>query len=130
VPASLTKDTQPPPYILVVDDDRPMRQLIRAALEDEGLTVETAADGRQALQRAARRPPTLVVLDISLPGETGYEVATRLRAAHNPMLPILVITADGQPAEKARRAGAYDYLTKPFDLDALLAAVQRGIAPS
>jgi DNA-binding response OmpR family regulator len=125
--ASSLEDPQAPARILVIDDDPQMRELIRAALTDEGLTVETAADGRQALQRAARRPPTLVVLVISLPGVAGYEVATRLRTAHGAALPILVITADGRPAQKAQQAGAYGYLTKPFDLDALLAAVQRGL---
>ena len=125
--ASPTGETPSPASILVIDDDPQMRRVIRAALEDEGLTVETAADGPQALARGARRTPTLVVLDMSLPGIAGADVASRLRTAHGEALPILVITADGRPAEKARQVGAYAYLTKPFDLDALLAAVQRGL---
>jgi two-component system OmpR family response regulator len=113
--------------ILVVDDDPQMRQLIQAALEDEGLPVATAADGRQALRRAAQARPALVVLDISIPRVASPEVATRLRAVYGQGLPILVITADGHAADKARQVGAYAYLKKPFELDALIAAVEQGL---
>ncbi len=104
-----------------------MRQLIQAALEDEGLPVATAADGRQALRRAAQARPVLVVLDITIPRVASSEVATRLRATYGQGLPILVITADGHAAEKARQVGAYAYLKKPFELDALIAAVEQGL---
>jgi PleD family two-component response regulator len=67
--------------ILVVEDDPHLRQIIRDVLEDEGLVIETAADGRQALQRAATQRPALVVLDMTLPVLDGAGVVVGLRAA-------------------------------------------------
>ena len=114
------------PSILIVDDDPLIRQIIRDVLTEEGFAVATAADGPQALRRAADRPPALVILDMGLPRMDGYEVAVALRAAHGRALPILTITADGGAANKAQRVGAFAYLRKPFDLDDLVAAV-RGV---
>lgn len=111
--------------ILVVDDDPLVRQAICWALEDEGLPVEAAADGREALERAARHRPALVVLDVILPVMDGYEVAAELRARHGE-IPILAITASGGVAAKARRMGAFAYLSKPFEMDELLTTVLRG----
>jgi DNA-binding response OmpR family regulator len=115
------------PFILIVDDDPRIRQVIRDVLTEEGFTVATAADGPQAIRRAADQPPALVVLDMGLPRMDGYEVAAALRAAHGRALPILTITADGGAADKARRVGAFAYLRKPFDLDDLVAAVRGGL---
>jgi two-component system OmpR family response regulator len=114
--------------VLVVDDDPTIRQLLRWALEDEGIAVETAADGWQALSYIARRRPALVVLDMGLPGADGYQVADSLRAAHGPNVPIVVITADGRAATKAAGVGAFAYFHKPFELGDLVATVQRGLA--
>jgi two-component system response regulator MprA len=116
--------------ILVVEDDLHLRQTIQWALEDEGLAVETASHGQQALERAAQQRPALVVLDWGLPLLNGQRVADALRAAHGDGLPIVLITADGRAAEKARLVGAYAYLHKPFELDALLAAIQQGLGGS
>ena len=113
--------------MLVVDDDPRVRQMIRWALEEEGLEVETAADGQQALDRAGTRPPAVVILDLTLPVLDGYGVAEQLRASYGQQLPILVITADGSAAEKARRVGAYAHVNKPFDLGELLFAVHQGL---
>lgn len=113
--------------VLVVDDDPHMRQMISWALEDDGLLVATAADGRQALELAAQRRPALVVLDLTLPDLGGEEISARLRGERTD-LPILVITADGYAQQKARRVGAYAYLHKPFELAELLEAVRRGLA--
>jgi DNA-binding response OmpR family regulator len=99
--------------ILVVDDDPQVRQLIRWALEDEGMPVELAADGGEAIDCAARRRPALVILDLGLPTVPGNEVAKAMRGAHGDGLRILTITADGSAAEKARLVGAYAYLRKP-----------------
>lgn len=123
-------DSAPAPggHVLVVDDDPRVRQTIRWALEDEGLAVETAADGRRALERASARRPALVVLDLTLPILDGYDVANGLRSFYGSGVPILAITADGDAEQKARRAGAYGYLSKPFELDDLMAAVRRGLA--
>ena len=116
--------------VLVVDDDPIIRSLLRHALEDEGLEVETVADGPAALRRAATRRPAMVVLDLSLPQLGGERVAEGVRALHGHQVPIVVITADGQATEKARRVQALSGFQKPFDLDALIAAVWRGLAPT
>jgi DNA-binding response OmpR family regulator len=123
----MAQGTQETPLVLVVDDDPPMRQAIRWALEDEGLEVETAADGQQAVDLARQRRPSLVVLDIRLPVLDGFTVADELRAVHGPGLPILAISADGRITVKARRLGAYAHLAKPFELDELVLAVRRGL---
>jgi DNA-binding response OmpR family regulator len=102
-------------------------RMICRALQDEGLRVIAAANGRLALERARLQPPDLVVLDMTLPLLGGADVAAELRATLGERLPILLITADGRPAEKARRLGAYAYLSKPFDVDDLVATVQRGL---
>jgi DNA-binding response OmpR family regulator len=113
--------------VLVVDDDPHVRASLRWALEDEGLAVETAADGREAVERAAARPPALVLLDLTLPVLDSYAAARALRAGHGAGLPILAITGDGQAPAKAARVGAYAYVRKPFDVGDLLAAVRRGL---
>ena len=114
-------------HILVVDDDPHVRRAIQWALEDEGFSVSTAEDGRQALDEAAASPPALVVLDITLPILDGYQVADALRAAAPNGLPILAVTGDGQAPQKAARLGAYEYVRKPFDVAVLLEAVRRGL---
>jgi DNA-binding response OmpR family regulator len=118
------------PLILVVDDDPQMRQVIRATLEEEGLAVETAADARQALALAARCRPRLVVLDMGLPLLDGAGLARELRAIHGESLPLMVISADGNVVEKARKVGARTHLAKPFELNALIAAVQQVLGGS
>jgi DNA-binding response OmpR family regulator len=104
-----------------------VRQLICWALEDEGLPVEVASDGGEAIDRATQRKPALVILDIGLPTVSGDAVATAMRQAHGDAVPILTITADGRAAEKARRVGAYAYLRKPFGIDELVSSVRTGL---
>jgi two-component system OmpR family response regulator len=108
-----------------VDDDPGLRQVIQWALEEEGWLVQTAADGAQALAQATRRRPRLVVLDMGLPQLDGVGVAEALRRLYGESLPIVVITADGQAAAKARRVGGRAHLSKPFDIDDLCDVVQR-----
>ncbi len=113
--------------ILVVDDDPRMRRVIRWALEDEGLHVETAMDGQEALDVARKHPPSLAVLDITLPVMHSYDVAPALRAVTSEALPILAISADGHIEEKAQRVGAFAYVRKPFEMSEFLAAVRQGL---
>jgi DNA-binding response OmpR family regulator len=110
--------------VLVVDDDPEIRDVVRWLLEDEGWTVETASDGRDALERATRARPALIVLDMGLPILTGEEVAMRLRQVYTNPPPIIVVSADGRAREKAARIGAASYLHKPFDVDMLARLVR------
>ena len=112
--------------VLVVDDDPDVRQVVRWALEDAGFDVLTAPDGPTAVAQAEVRRPAVVVLDHGLPNEDGTQVASGLRQVCGDELPILIVTADGRAAEKAKRAGAYGFLHKPFDDSALVEAVRRG----
>jgi CheY-like chemotaxis protein len=113
--------------VLVVDDDPEIRDVVRWLLEDEGWTVETASDGRDALQRATRARPALIVLDMGLPIMSGEEVAIRLQEVYVDPPPIIVVSADGRAGEKAARIGAASYLHKPFDVDTLAMLVRRAL---
>jgi CheY-like chemotaxis protein len=113
--------------ILVVEDDRELRRIMHDALEDEGFVVETARDGRQAVEAAARWRPALIVLDMALPALNGDTVAAHLRTQQPHPPPILLVTADGNAARKARQVGAFAYLTKPLELDELVSVVRRGL---
>ena len=111
--------------VLVVDDDRRVRDLLKLALEEGGFAVETAADGGEAIAMASAVRPGMLVLDLTLPRADGFAVAEAVRQTHGGAVPIVVITADGSPAEKARRIGAVGYLRKPFDVDDLAELVGR-----
>jgi DNA-binding response OmpR family regulator len=118
------------PHVLVVEDDVSLRETLIWALEDDGLQVASAVDGIDAVQKASTQTPGLVVLDMSLPGLDGFGVAAALRSQFGNELPILVITADGQPRYKAERVGAYAYLHKPFDVSDLVQRVREGLVRS
>jgi DNA-binding response OmpR family regulator len=111
-----------------VDDDPDVRQVLRWALEDAGFDVFAAADGPTAFAQVELRTPGVVVLDHGLPITDGTQVAAGLRQICGEDLPILIVTADGRAAEKARTAGAYGFLHKPFDDAVLVDAVRRGFA--
>jgi len=111
--------------VLVVDDDPEIRDVVRWLLEDEGWTVETASDGRDAVNRATQARPALIVLDMGLPIMNGEEVALRLRTVYADPPPIIVVSADGRAGEKAARLGAASYLHKPFDVDELALRVRQ-----
>ncbi|HEY3118679.1 MAG TPA: response regulator [Chloroflexota bacterium] len=114
------------PLILVVDDDPHICQVIQWLLEDEGMSVVTAADGKEGLDRATERPPSLLILDLTLPTLDGFQLVEALREMGN-VPPILMITADGSAPEKAARLGAYAYCRKPFETSDLLQAVHQGL---
>lgn len=114
----------PAETILVVDDEANIRDLARLYLEKDGYQVVTAVDGQQALDLIRQNTPTLMVLDLMLPGIDGWEVCRRVRAANNP-LPILMLTARTEDIDKiiGLEMGADDYLTKPFNPRELIARV-------
>lgn len=117
-----------PPTILVADDEASLRLVLADALEDRGYAVVTAETGLAALQIAAERPIDLAILDIRMPGLDGLQALQRLQ--HNsPELPVIVITAHGtmQTAIEAMKVGAYDYITKPFDLEQIGLTVDKAL---
>ena len=112
--------------ILVVDDERAVRESLRRALELEGYEVELAENGREALDRvASEADPDAVVLDVLMPGVDGLEVCRTLRRQGR-RLPVLMLTARTQVDDRVEGldAGADDYLTKPFALEELLARLR------
>jgi two-component system response regulator MprA len=112
--------------VLVVDDERAVRESLRRALELEGYEIELAADGQEALYRLeSEAQPDALVLDVLMPGVDGLEVARTIRRSGN-RVPILMLTARTQVEDRVEGldAGADDYLTKPFALEELLARLR------
>lgn len=111
--------------ILVVDDDRAVRESLRRSLTFNGYTVDLAVDGLDALEKATGQRPDALVLDVMMPRLDGLEVCRRLRSTGDD-LPILVLTARDSVSERVAGldAGADDYLPKPFALEELLARLR------
>jgi two-component system, OmpR family, response regulator MprA len=111
--------------ILVVEDDRAVREALRRALTLAGYEVQTAEDGEQAIEMVVQNVPDVVVLDIGLPGIDGLEVCRRLRLLGN-RVAILILTARDVVSDRidGLDAGADDYLVKPFDVDELKARLR------
>jgi two-component system, OmpR family, response regulator MprA len=112
--------------ILVVDDERAVRESLRRALELEGYEIDLAADGREALDRLeGGAQPDALILDVLMPGVDGLEVCRRLRRAGS-RLPVLMLTARDAVENRVAGldAGADDYVTKPFALEELLARIR------
>ena len=111
--------------ILVVDDDRAVRESLRRSLEFNGYTVQLASDGQQALASVVGERPDAMVLDVMMPRLDGLEVCRRLRGGGDD-LPILVLTARDAVSDRVSGldAGADDYLPKPFALEELLARLR------
>src|SRR5512142_2338686 len=112
--------------ILVVDDDKDMLSLLNDLLGEEGYAVTKAKTGAEALEAIEKKRPDLVMMDVKLPDQDGLAVLARLKR-EQPELEVIVMTAFGgsSSAIKAMRAGAYDYVTKPFELDDLVATLRR-----
>jgi DNA-binding NarL/FixJ family response regulator len=117
-----------PGRILIVDDDPSFRQLVSELLERAGYSTVEAGSGEEALDLARRDVPRLVLLDVNLPGTSGYVVCNELRHTLGHQLPIIFLSGDR--TESLDRVaglliGADDYMTKPFDPDELVARVAR-----
>jgi two-component system response regulator RegX3 len=110
--------------VLVVEDERSIREAVTAYLEREGYWVTPVADGAEALEQAAKKAFDLVVLDLNLPKLSGEEVCRRLRDASD--VPIIMLTAKGAEEERVHgfEIGADDYLVKPFSPRELIARVR------
>lgn len=116
--------------VLFVDDDQDLRELVAAFLRSEGHDVATAAEGREALDLVARAMPDVILLDMRMPVMDGREFAARFHERHGPAAPIVVITASEDARARAEEIGAAAWLSKPFELDALLAAVITATEPA
>jgi two-component system response regulator AtoC len=114
--------------VLVIDDDASLRFALEAVLGDAGFSVVTCAGGASGLQAFEASGADAVLTDLAMPEMDGLEVLTRLRAA-DPGVPVIMLTAHGSErvAVAAMKAGAYDYLPKPFDPDEIVLAVRRAI---
>lgn len=124
------------PHVLVVDDEPNILLSLEFLMQQAGFSVATAADAEQALEQINRQCPDLLLLDISLPGMSGFDLLERLRADDaTQTLPVIMLTAHGREVEKEKgmALGANDYVTKPFSTRelvnrvlALLAEQQQG----
>ena len=120
--------SEPSTTILVADDDPTIRRDLRLLLESEGYQVEEAADGLTAAEVLGDGRLTLALLDLKMPGKNGMDVLREFRDDLD-VIPIIVITALGGSAAaiEAMKLGAYDYITKPFDLDEVVITVRRAL---
>ena len=116
------------PRILVVDDDESLRRVTEVQLQEEGYDVATAASGEEALQRLEGGPYDLVISDLKMPGMSGVDLLREVRQRH-PEVVVILLTAFGtvETAVEAMKLGAYDYVTKPVNPDALRLIVGRAL---
>ncbi|WP_415949864.1 response regulator transcription factor [Streptomyces sp. KLOTTS4A1] len=121
----MTPAEAPPQRILIVDDEPAVREALQRSLAFEGYATDVAADGFEALEKAAVFAPELIVLDIQMPRMDGLTAARRLRSSGS-TTPILMLTARDTVGDRVTGldAGADDYLVKPFELDELLARIR------
>jgi two-component system KDP operon response regulator KdpE len=117
----------PPLRVLIVDDEPPIRKLLRMGLGTKGYEVIDAPNGKVALEAMANKPD-LVILDLGLPDMQGMDLLRRMRA-QNEGVPIVVLSSRGDEAAKvaALDLGADDYVTKPFGMDELLARIRAAL---
>lgn len=115
--------TQAP--LLVIEDDAGIRAMVCAALSDDGLPCEAAADGREALEKLDAHRPSAVLLDLGLPHADGEAIAAYIQAHFGDTVPIIVVSATAQFEARPWRLGARAYVQKPFDLEVLLGTVRR-----
>src|SRR6056297_2178916 len=122
-------------HILIVEDEAPIREMVRFAVGNAGFEVSEAADAHQAQMAIADRCPDLILLDWMLPGMSGVDLARRLKRGDTTSdVPIIMLTARGEEEHKVKglEAGADDYVTKPFsprELVARIKAVLRRVSP-
>ncbi len=114
--------------ILIVDDEKNIREGLQMSLEDDGYDVITAEDGTKGLHAALTESVDLVITDLRMPGISGQELLRKI-SSETPGVPVIVLTGHGtvETAVEAMRMGAYDFLTKPLDLDRLSLLVKRAL---
>jgi two-component system, OmpR family, KDP operon response regulator KdpE len=117
-----------PLRVLVIDDEPPIRKLLRVGLTAHGYQTIEASSGKMALELLGREPPDLIVLDLGLPDMQGQELLRTMRA-RNDRVPIVVLSSRDDEASKVKAldSGADDYVTKPFGMDELLARMRAAL---
>ena len=115
--------------VLVVDDDAAIRAVVVEVLADEGYDTVTAADGAQALAVLEEHAPSLILLDMKMPGMDGWAFAAAYRARPGPRAPVVVCTAAADSGRRAAEIEADGFLAKPFALEDLLSVVARYALP-
>jgi len=117
----------PHPFrILVVDDLSDNLFLLQTILEAEGYEVDTADNGNLALSKIANSPPDLILMDVMMPGMSGYDVTKQIRQNHTiPFIPILLVTAHEDASDvQGLASGANDFIRKPIEFDTLLSRIE------
>jgi CheY-like chemotaxis protein len=113
--------------ILLLDDDPGVRRMLRRVLEDDDYTVTCASSGKEAIQKAASEEIALVLLDLNLPDENGWQVLERLNSGY-PAIPVIVITARSNQIFPALASGVGALMEKPLDLAKLLRTIEELLA--
>ncbi len=115
------------PKIVVVDDERPIAEIIKYNLQKEGFEVQTAYDGEEAIKVVHKLNPELVILDVMLPKKNGFEVLKEIRMEY--VMPVIMLTAKEEENDKITglELGADDYITKPFSNKELVARVRANL---
>ena len=113
--------------VLVIDDERPIRKLLRMGFTTQGYEILEAANGKTSLELLAKKPD-LIILDLGLPDIQGHDLLRMIRA-RNEGIPIVVLSSRGDEAGKVQALdfGADDYVTKPFSMDELLARIRAAV---
>lgn len=119
-------------HVLLIEDEQNITEAIRFLLSRDGWDVDTHSNGHDAVDVIRAAHPDLVILDVMLPGKSGFDILTELRV--DPKLadlPVLMLTARGQSRDRelAEKAGASRFMTKPFSNDEVLSAVRQLLAP-
>ena len=117
-----------PLRVLVIDDEPPIRKLLRVGLSAHGYQIIEASSGKMALELLGEQPPNLIILDLGLPDMQGHELLRTMRA-RNDSVPIVVLSSRDDEAGKVQAldSGADDYVTKPFGMDELLARMRAAL---
>src|SRR5437868_6082368 len=117
--------------LLVIEDDAAMRDFVSESLVEEGYSVDVAPGGRAGIARVRQGGIDLVITDVKMPDMDGLDVLAEIRAAESPSGPphVIVVTAFGsiETAKRALKLGAHDYITKPFEIDDLVVAVEKAL---
>ena len=114
------------PTVLIIDDEKNLVSSLMFSLEEEGMTVFAAYEGKDGLAEIENRSPDVVLLDLKLPDQSGFDVLDRIQTLSAPPITIMISAhGDTRAAVEAVKKGAQDYITKPFDLDELILLIQR-----